>query len=126
MMKTLLVITLVVLAAFPSGVGAIRKPDPTPTPNVGASRMPGASMVKGEMFYGVIKKVNEKGKTVTVEGRTDGGKKTSEFAVDKRTRITRGGAPLKLEDLKKGSAVSVMSTRDRDALIAVEIELSGP
>ena len=72
MKKMLLLVTLLALAAFVSGVMAQQKPAPTPAPAAPASTAPAKPMEmkaeKMEKFHGAISKVDQMGKMIEVKG----------------------------------------------------------
>jgi uncharacterized protein YpmB len=127
MKKVLLLVTLLVLVAFVSGVVAIRKPAPEPAPEAPASTVPGKPMMeKTEKFSGVIEKVDQKGKIIVVKGNMTKEEKTLTFIMDDRTKITQGKTSMTIGDLKKDMQVSVEYKREMNRMIAVAIEVSVP
>jgi uncharacterized protein YpmB len=127
MKKALLLVILLVLVAFVSGVMAIRKPAPEPAPEAPASTVPGKPMMeKTEKFSGVIEKVDPKGKIIVVKGKMMKEEKAMTFVIDDRTRITKGKTSMTIGDLKKDRQVSVEYKRGMNRMIAVVIELSVP
>jgi len=73
-------------------------------------------------FYGDIKSVDEAAKTIVVAR----GKESKTFAVDEKTKITRGKDTLSLGDLKQGLSVSIEFKKETDKLIAVTIKAAKP
>jgi hypothetical protein len=125
MKKIIILVALLTLAAFVSGVMAQGKPAPaksatTPAPAAPATTKP--EKVKLEKFSGAIEKVDEMAKAIVVKGKKD--EKT--FATDDKTKITKGKEALSFADLKKGMEVSVGYKKDGDKLIAVTIKASAP
>ena len=127
MKKVLLLVTLLVLVAFVSGVMAIRKPAPEPAPEASASTAPGKPVMgKTGKFSGVIEKVDGGGKTLVVKGNMMKEEKTLTFIVDDRTKITQGKTSMTIGDLKKDMQVSIEYKKEMNKMIAVAIEVSVP
>lgn len=127
MKKVLLLVALLVLVAFVSGVMAIRKPAPEPAPEAPASTAPGKPvMEKTEKFSGVIEKVDGRGKTLVVKGNMTKEEKTLTFIVDDRTKITQGKTSMTIGDLKKDMQISIEYRKEMNKMIAVGIEVSVP
>jgi len=127
MRKMFLLVTLLVLVTFVSGVMAIRKPAPEPALEVPESTAPGNPMVeKMEKFSGVIEKVDEMGKAIVVRGKMMKEEKTLTFAINDKTKITKGKTATTLGDLKKDMQVSIEYKKEMNKMIAVRIEVSVP
>lgn len=120
MKKIILLVTLLTLVAFASGVMAQQKPAPAPAP---APASPAKEeKPKIEKFTGAVEKVDEMAKAVVVKDKK--GEKT--FAIDDKTKITKGGKDMPLADLKKGMNVSVEYKKDGEKLVAVAIKAAAP
>jgi Cu/Ag efflux protein CusF len=118
MKKTILLVVLITLVAFVSGVMAQGKPATTSAP---ASTKP-APAAKLEKFSGKIKSMDEMAKSiVVVKGKTE---KT--FMIDESTKITKGKETVALADLKVGANVAIQAKKEGDKLIASKIKLSVP
>jgi Cu/Ag efflux protein CusF len=122
MKKMILLVVLLTLVAFVSGAMAQPKPAPakpaaTPAPAPAASEKP-----KLEKFSGDIKNVDAVAKSIVVAK----GKVEKTFAVDDKTKITRGKDTLAFADLKKDMNVSIEFNKAGDKLIAVAIKVAAP
>jgi hypothetical protein len=127
MKKRVLLLTVLALITFVSGVMAIRKPAPEPAPESPATTTPGKPvMEKTEKFSGVIEKVDGRGKMVVVKGNMTKEEKTLTFIVDDRTKITQGKTSMTIGDLKKDMQVSIEYRKEMNKMIAVTIEVSVP
>jgi uncharacterized protein YpmB len=127
MKKMVLLLTVLALITFVSGVMAIRKPAPEPAPEAPASTAPGKPvMEKMKKFSGVIEKVDGRGKTLVVKGNMTKEEKTLTFIVNDRTKITQGKTSMTIGDLKKDMQVSIEYGKEMNKLIAVTIEVSVP
>ena len=127
MKKMVLLLIVLVLITFVSGVMAIRKPAPEPAPEAPSSTAPGKPiMEKTEKFSGVIEKVDGRGKTLVVKGNMTKEEKTLTFIVDDRTKITQGKTSMTIGDLKKDIQVSIEYRKEMNKMIAVTIEVSVP
>ena len=120
MKKMILLVTLLTLVAFVSGAMAQQKPAPAPAPAPAAPAK--EEKPKIEKFTGVVEKVDEMAKAVVVKDKK--GEKT--FAVDDKTKITKGGKDMPLAELKKGMNVSVEYKKDGEKLVAVAIKAAVP
>ena len=120
MKKMILLVTLLTLVAFVSGAMAQQKPAPAPAPAPTAPAK--EEKPKIEKFTGVVEKVDEMAKAVVVKDKK--GEKT--FAVDDKTKITKGGNDIPLAELKKGTNVSVEYKKDGEKLVAVAIKAAAP
>jgi len=120
MKKMILLVTLLTLVAFVSGAMAQQKPAPAPAPAPAAPAK--EEKPKIEKFSGVVEKVDEMAKAVVVKDKK--GEKT--FAVDDKTKITKGGKDIPLAELKKGTNVSVEYKKDGEKLVAVAIKAAAP
>jgi len=118
MKKTILLIALITLVAFVSGVMAQGKPAPTPAP---ASAKPSPA-IQLENFSGKIKSMDAKAKSIVVAG----GKTEKTFVIDESTKITKEKDTVAPADLKAGLDVAVEAKKEGDKLIAATIKVSAP
>lgn len=116
MKKMILLLTILTLVAFVSGVMAQQKPAPAPAPAAPAKE------VKIEKFTGAVEKVDEMAKAVVVKDKK--GEKT--FSIDDKTKITKGEKDMPLAELKKGTNVSIEYKKDGEKLVAVTIKAAAP
>jgi hypothetical protein len=121
MKKLILLVTLLTLVAFVSGALAQPKPveKPAPAPVPAAPEKP-----KLEKFSGAIEKVDEVAKTFEVKQKVKKEEKTLAFAIDDKTKITKGKETLSFADLKKGMHVSIQYKKDGDKNVAVAIKVA--
>jgi len=124
MKKLILLVALLTLVAFVSGVMAQQKPAPAPVKPAAAPAK--EEKPKIEKFSGVIEKVDGVAKTIDVKGKVRKVEKTQGFATDDKTKITKGKDTLSFADLKKGMDVSVEYKKDGDKMVAVAIKASAP
>jgi len=118
MKKTILLVALITLVAFVSGVMAQGKPATAPAP---ASTKP-APPAQLEKFSGKIKSMDAMAKSIVVaKGKTE---KT--FVIDESTKITKGKDTVALTDLKAGLNVAIEAKKEGDKLIASTIKVSVP
>jgi Cu/Ag efflux protein CusF len=110
MKKMILLVVMLTLVAFVSGVMAQQKPAPAAAP------------AKTEKFSGAIKNVDAMAKSIVVAK----GKESKTFVADEKTKITKGKEALKFEDLKAGMNVSVGYNKEMDKNVAVTIKASAP
>lgn len=128
----ILLVVMLTLVAFVSGVMAQQKAAPAPAPaKPAASTAPTPAptppeKVKLESFSGVIQKVDEMAKTIDVKGKVKKEDKTLTFAIDDKTKITKGKATLTLAEFKEGMHVSTQYKKDGDKMVAVAIKVSVP
>jgi hypothetical protein len=120
MKKMILLVVMLTLVAFVSGVMA----QPKPAPAKPASTAAPAAAAKLEKFSGAIEKVDEK--AIEVKGKVKKEEKTLAFATDDKTKITKGKETLSFADLKKGMNVSVEYKKDGDKMVAAAIKVSAP
>lgn len=118
MKKITLVVVLLTLVVFVSGVMAQGKPAPAPAKAAATPAPAPAPLDKLEKFYGDIKSVDAEAKTIVVAR----GKESKTFVADEKTKITRGKDTLSLGNLKPGLYVSIESKKEMDKLIAVTIK----
>jgi Cu/Ag efflux protein CusF len=121
MKKTILLVGLIALAAFVSGVMAQGKPATTPAPAAPASTKP-APPAQLEKFTGKIKSTDATAKSIVVaKGKTE---KT--VVIDDSTKITKGKDTASLADLKAGLNVAIEARKEGDKLIAATINVVAP
>ena len=83
---------------------------------------PAPAPVKAEKFSGTIDKVDEMAKAIVVKGK----KEEKAFALDDKTKISKGKDTISFADLKKGMSVSVEYTKAGDKMTAVSIKAAAP
>jgi len=115
MKRTILmgIFALMISFAFVSGVMAQQKPAATPAPAAQQSKL--------EKFSGTVEKVDSAKKEVFVKQ----GKEEMTFYLGEKAKIMEGKKELSLNDLKKGTNVSVEYTKEGNKLIAESISV-GP
>jgi hypothetical protein len=121
MKKSILLVVLLTLVAFVSGAIAAAPPKAAgtaPAPAAPASTKP----AKAEKFAGDVKSVDAMAKSIVVAK----GKEEKTFAIDDKTKITKGKEALKFEDLKAGMNVSIEYKKEMDKMIAGTIKVSAP
>ena len=128
MKKMILLVALLTLVAFVSGVmaqqkAAPAKPAATPAP---APAPAPSEKVKVEKFSGAIEKVDDMAKAIEVKGKVKKEDKSLTFATDDKTKITKGKDTLTFADLKKGMNVSVEYAKAGDKMTAVAIKVAAP
>ncbi len=106
-------LALMISFAFVSGVMAQQKPATTPAP---AAQQP-----KLEKFSGTVEKVDAAKKEVVVKQ----GKEEMTFSLGEKAKIMEGTKMLSLNDLKKGTNVSVEYAKAGTKLTAESISV-GP
>jgi len=139
MKRLILLVVLLTLVAFVSGAVAQQKPAPaapaaTPAPAKPAGTAAPAKPAAMERFAGVIEKVDEMGKTISVKGKATvimGGKMTKEdrtftFAITDKTKIARAGKDLPFAELKKDMQVAVDYMKEGEKMIAAAIRAAAP
>jgi len=115
MKRTILtgIFALMISFAFVSGVMAQQKPAATPAPAAQQSKL--------EKFSGTVEKVDSAKKEISVKQ----GKEEMTFSLGEKAKITEGKKELSLNDLKKGTNVSVEYTKEGTKLTAESISV-GP
>jgi len=115
MKRTILmgIFALMISLAFVSGVMAQQKPAATPAPAAQQSKL--------EKFSGTVEKVDSVKKEVFVKQ----GKEEMTFSLGEKAKIMEGKKELSLNDLKKGTNVSVEYTKEGTKLTAESISV-GP
>ncbi|OGP96275.1 MAG: hypothetical protein A2157_14125 [Deltaproteobacteria bacterium RBG_16_47_11] len=126
MKKMILLVVMLTLAAFVSGVMAQPKPATEKPAAVPAAAPKPAAAAKLEKFSGAIEKVDEMAKAIEVKGKVKKEEKSLTFATDDKTKITKGKDTLSFADLKKGMNVSVEYKKDGDKMVAAAIKVSAP
>jgi len=121
MKKTILLVVLLTLVAFVSGVMAQGKSAPAKPATTPAT----APAAKPEKFAGNIKSVDAVAKSLIVAKAKD--EKTEKtFVTTADTKITKGKDTLKFEDLKAGMHVIIEYTKEMDKMIAGTIKVATP
>jgi Cu/Ag efflux protein CusF len=118
MKKAILLVALLTLVAFVSGVMAQGKTAPA-KPAAAPAPAPAAKL---EKFTGDIKSVDAVANSIVVAK----GKVEKTFATTADTKITKGKDALKFEDLKAGMNVVLEYKKEGDKNIAVTIKVSAP
>jgi len=126
MKKMILLVVMLTMVAFVSGVMAQQKPAPEKPAAAPAPAPKPAPPAKLEKFSGAIEKVDAMAKAIEVKGKVKKEAKTLTFAADDKTKITKGKDTLSLADLKKGMNVSVEYKKDGDKMVAVAIKVAAP
>jgi hypothetical protein len=137
MKRLILLVVLLTLVAFVSGAMAQQKPAPAAPATAPAKPAGTAAPAKPaamERFAGVIEKVDEMGKTISVKGKATvimGGKITKEdrtftFAITDETKISRAGKDLPFGELKKDMQVAVDYTKEGEKMTAAGIRAAAP
>ena len=132
MKKMILLVALLTVVAFVSGVMAQGTKASAPAPAKAAGTVAPAPApakapapekpAKVAKFTGMVEKVDEAAKAIVVKGKKD--EKT--FAVDDKTKITKGGKEMPFADLKSGMHVSVEYKKDGDKMVAASIKAAAP
>jgi len=130
MKKVILLVALMTLVAFTSGVMAQQKPAPakpatTPAPAKPATT-PTPAPAKVEKFSGMIDKVDEMAKAIVVKGKVKKEEKALTFATDGNTKIQKAGKDMPFADLKKDMTVSVEYKKEGEKMIATMIKVAAP
>jgi hypothetical protein len=140
MKKIVVLATVLMFVAFVAAATAQQKPAPaSPSTTVAPAPAPGAGpapekskaekpkaekpkAAKAEKMSGTVEKVDEMAKTFVAKDKK--GEKT--FTVDDKTKITKGGKPAALADLKTGLQVSVTYKMEGDKAIASAVGITAP
>ena len=128
MKKLVLIVALLTLVAFASGVMAQPKPAPAapapaaPAPEKAKAPEKPKAAEKPMKFTGVAEKVDEMAKTIVVKGK----KESMTFAMDDKTKVTKGGKDMPLAEVKSGMQVSVTYKKDGDKMMATALMVSAP
>lgn len=115
MKKLILLVALLTLVAFVSGVMAQEKAKPTP----GKAAAAAAALGK---FAGVIENVDAAAKTIVVKIETQ----TMTFSIADTTKITKAGKEMLFAELKAGMDVAVDYKKEGDKDIAATIKVAAP
>ena len=130
MKKIILLVALITLVAFVSGVMAQQKPAPakpaTTAAPAKAAATPAPAPVKVEKFSGMVDKVDEMAKAIVVKGKVKKEEKTLTFATDCNTKIQKAGKDMPFADLKKDMTVSVEYKKEGEKMIAIMIKVAAP
>jgi hypothetical protein len=119
MKKVILLVAVLTLVAFVSGVMA--QPKPASAPEKAPAKAP-AAKPKMEKFAGEVKNVDATAKTFVVAK----GKNEKTFAAADDTKITKGKETLKFEDLKAGMNVAIVYKMDGDKMVATAVKAMAP
>ena len=130
MKKVILLVALMTLVAFTSGVMAQQKPAPAKPATTPAPAKPAAPPTpapsKVEKFSGMIDKVDEMAKAIVVKGKVKKEEKALTFATDGNTKIQKAGKDMPFADLKKDMTVSVEYKKEGEKMIATMIKVAAP
>ena len=130
MKKIILLVALITLVAFVSGVMAQQKPAPakpaTTAAPAKAAATPAPAPAKVEKFSGMVDKVDEMAKAIVVKGKVKKEEKTLTFATDGNTKIQKAGKDMPFADLKKDMTVSVEYKKEGEKMIATMIKVAAP
>jgi glucose/arabinose dehydrogenase len=130
MKKVILLVALMTLVAFTSGVMAQQKPAPAKPATTPAPAKPAApptpAPAKVEKFSGMIDKVDEMAKAIVVKGKVKKEEKALTFATDGNTKIQKAGKDMPFADLKKDMTVSVEYKKEGEKMIATMIKVAAP
>ena len=96
MKKVILLVALMTLVAFSSGVTAQQKPAPA-KPAAPLTSTP----TNVEKFIGTIEKVDQMAKAIVVKGKVKKEEKTLTFATDDKTKIQKAGKDVPFADLRR-------------------------
>jgi hypothetical protein len=131
MKKMLLLVILLALVSIVSVAIAIQRPAPDPASAAPVFTEPVKPMTekkmeKMEKFSGLIEKVDKIGKAIVVRGKMINEEKLLTFAINDKTKITKGKTTTTLGDLKKDIQVSIEYKKEMNKMLAVTIEVSVP
>ncbi|OGP91754.1 MAG: hypothetical protein A2156_00370 [Deltaproteobacteria bacterium RBG_16_48_10] len=130
MKKLILLVALMTLVAFASGVMAQQKPAPAKPATTSAPAKPAATPTpapaKVEKFSGMIDRVDEMAKAIVVKGKVKKEEKALTFATDGNTKIQKAGKDMPFADLKKDMTVSVEYKKEGEKMIATMIKVAAP
>ena len=119
-------VTVVAFASVALAQAPAKPATPAPAPAkpaaTGAPAPAPAAPAKVEKFSGTIDKVDEMAKAIVVKSK----KEEKAFAVDDKTKISKGKDTISFADLKKGMSVSVEYTKAGDKMTAVSIKAAAP
>ena len=116
-------VTVVAFASVALAQAPAKPAAPAPAPaKPAATAAPAPAPAKVEKFSGTIDKVDEMAKAIVVKSK----KEEKAFAVDDKTKISKGKDTISFADLKKGMSVSVEYTKAGDKMTAVSIKAAAP
>jgi hypothetical protein len=112
-----------------SSAKAIQKPAPKPVSTAPVYDEPVKPMTEKKIekimkFSGLIEKVDEVGETIVVRGKVMKEGSPLAFAINDKTKITKGKMTATLGNLKKDMPVSIKYIKEMNKMIAVTIEVS--
>lgn len=122
MKKLVLLVAVLTMVVFVSGVMAQQKTAPAPTPAPTPAPAEKAKAAKMAEFSGTVQKVDETAKTVTIKS----GKEEKTFTINNMTEVTKGGKKMALADLNEGMNVVVQykSKEGKDVASAITVALT--
>ena len=116
-------VTVVAFASMALAQAPAKPAAPAPAPAKPAGTpAPAPAPAKVEKFSGTIDNVDEMAKAIVVKSK----KEEKAFAVDDKTKISKGKDTISFADLKKGMSVSVEYTKAGDKMTAVSIKAAAP
>ena len=116
-------VTVVAFASVALAQAPAKPAAPAPAPaKPAATAAPAPAPAKVEKFSGTIDNVDEMAKAIVVKSK----KEEKAFAVDDKTKISKGKDTISFADLKKGMSVSVEYTKAGDKMTAVSIKAAAP
>ncbi len=121
MKRLVLLVAVLTLVTFASGVMAQQTPGTKPAAPTPAAPEK-AKVAKQERLIGKVSSVDVGAKTVVVKGL----KAEMTFTVGDTTRITRGGKGMALADLNQGMDVAVLYKMEADKAMASAITVALP
>jgi len=122
MKKLVLLVAVLTMVVFVSGVMAQQNPAPAPTPAPAPAPAEKAKPAKMARFSGTVQKVDEAAKIVTIKGK----KEEKTFTISDMTKVTKGGKKMALADLKEGTNVFVQYKSEEGKDVASAIRVSAP
>jgi hypothetical protein len=128
MKKMILLVIMLTLVAFVSGVMAQPKPAPAPAAPASTASAKAKEMKTEKMhkFSGTIAKVDEMGKIVEVKGMMKKEEKSMTFMIGDTTKITKAKETMKMADLKEGMKASIEYKKEGDKMMAATVRISAP
>jgi len=122
MKKLVLLVAVLTMVVFVSGVMAQQKPAPAPTPAPAPAPAEKAKPAKMARFSGTVQKVDETAKIVTIKGK----KEEKTFTINDMTKVTKGRSKMALADLKEGTNVFVQYKSEEGKDVASTVTVSAP
>jgi xylose isomerase len=113
MKKVMIVVAVLTMVAFAFGAMAVAKVKTTPAPKV-------------EKFSGAIATIDAMAKTFDVKKKMKKEEKVMTFAIDEKTKITKGKEVKSFADLKEGMEVFVQYKVEMGKNMASAIKISTP